>query len=109
MSSHAHHGTAAEDVSVGSLLTHELASTYSVPNSPDGWRPYAVNAVHMELQENAKLPTFHWTVNRSGSSSTTNHNNANNNKNHSSSSYYEDAPENATTTTHESAAAAAEP
>jgi hypothetical protein len=25
------------------------------------------NAVHMEIQENAKLPTFHWAVDRSGS------------------------------------------
>lgn len=39
------------------------------PDSPDPWR--LTNAVHMELQENAKLPTFHWTVDRSGSATTT--------------------------------------
>lgn len=41
------------------LLTH-------APDSPDPWR--LANAVHMELQENAKLPIFHWNVDRTGSS-----------------------------------------
>ena len=34
----------------------------------DHWR--LSNAVHMELQENAKLPTFLWNINRTGSSTT---------------------------------------
>jgi hypothetical protein len=38
-------------------------------NDPADWRLHnTVNAVHMELQENAKLPTFNWHVDRKGSS-----------------------------------------
>ena len=42
-----------------------IMSPVPASDSPD-WRPL-LNAVHMELQENAKLPTFHWNVNRTGS------------------------------------------
>jgi hypothetical protein len=44
-------------------IQHMLSSA---PNSPGDWR--LSNAVHMELQENAKLPIFHWNVDRTGSS-----------------------------------------
>lgn len=56
------------DASVGAM-THTLTATPLAtplsPLSPD-WRPL-VNAVHMELQENARLPTLNWNVNRTGS------------------------------------------
>jgi len=37
-------------------------------SSPTHWR--LSNPVHMEIQENARLPTFNWPVDRTGSSST---------------------------------------
>jgi hypothetical protein len=42
----------------------ELLSLGS-PDSNGSWR--LTNSVHMELQENAKLPTFNWSVDRTGS------------------------------------------
>lgn len=42
------------------------ASGGTSSSSPTHWR--LTNPVHMEVQENAKLPTFHWTVDRAGSS-----------------------------------------
>jgi hypothetical protein len=73
------------DVEMYIEQNHALAGVYDSPRiddlendenddchddrDDDHWR--LSNAVHIEMQENARLPTFHWNVNRAGSSSTT--------------------------------------